>query len=128
MNNSIKKLKLSFISLNIYRNLLYDGVIQKLHTFVDYISNDNFDIYFAINLYNEFYFELGKRSENMNFKEYIIDKLIFDENVFSRASEINGFNGLDYFIISSVINDLKNLQFTSEFSPSLIKQHLIKSF
>lgn len=128
MDNSIKKLKLSFISLTVYRHLLEDAIIGKLYSVVDYISEDNFNLYNAVNFYNDFYFLLTTVNEKMNLKDLIIDKIIFDDNVFSRASENSNYHLINDLIIKTVKNDLNNLQFISQFSPFIIKQHILSKF
>jgi uncharacterized protein len=127
MDNSIKQLKLSFLCLTIYRNLLEDEIIKKLYSLVEYISQDNYNLYTAINIYNDFYFHLISRNENADLKEIIINNIIHDDNAFSKASELNTFQAINDFIIKSAKNDLNCLQFICEFSPSLLKSYLSKN-
>lgn len=94
---------------------------------MEYISQDNYNLYNAINTYNDFYFHLISRNGNADLKEIIINNIIHDDNAFSKASELNTFQVIDDFIIKSAKNDLNGLQFICEFSPSLLKRHLLKS-
>ena len=82
MDNSIKKLMLSFVSLSIFRNILKDGVISKLYSIIEYINQEDYDLFTLINNYNTFYFLLINENENLNIKQIIINKILYDDNDF----------------------------------------------
>ena len=127
MKNALKKLKLSFASLSIYRNFLTDSTISTLFSTVEHISQEKYDLFTAINDYNSFCFQLMNRNDNLDLKEYILGKILYDDNAFSKSSEKNPYPSLDLLLINLTKNDLKNLQFISEFSLPIIKQTLLNN-
>lgn len=116
-NFKIRSTRLALESISIYRNLLRDPVIKKLYLLLDYADGDKVSLEKIIDLYNSFFFEL-LQSGAASLEGYIVDKIIFDENPFSR----DGFN-----IGRVVSNDLKNLQLVSRFSSADIKSALAES-
>lgn len=99
----LKRIKLSRDKISIYRNLINDVVINCFYKLVSYMNESEMNLSDFINKYNNFYFELVE-SRNDNFKEYIIEKLIFDENIYS-------LNMKEEFkhIVKNDLNNLMNL-------------------
>ena len=83
---SLKELVLNFESLSVYRNLLEDKVIKKLHELINFLDGDKLELDGFVRLYNEFFFQLTVSNSTGTFKNYIIEKLIFGKP-FSRLAE-----------------------------------------
>jgi len=56
ISNKIRRMKINLESLGIYRNLLKDSVIEKLHKLINYLDKNENTISEIINLYNDFYY------------------------------------------------------------------------
>ncbi len=113
----LKQIKLSRDKISIYRNLINDNVIDKFYILVSYVANNKMEISEFINKYNDFYFELTN-STSSNFRLYIIEKIIFDENIFSL--------NLNETLIEVVKKDLRNLMSIAEFTSKDLKAYSIK--
>lgn len=109
---NLNNIKLSRDKLSIYRNLIKDPVIDVFYELISYMENGDMKLDGFINRYNEFYFSL-LNSENPYFKEYIIEKIVFDENAFSLLG--------DEKLKKIVIKDLKNLLTISGVSSDDVK-------
>lgn len=109
------QMKLAFSSLSIYRNLLGDKVIKKFIELINCLCTKK-DAATFLNLYNDFFFTLV--SSNTSFPNYIIDKIIFDDNPFScRCSK-----GEEYSLLANAAKrDLKSLQLMADISSAEIK-------
>ena len=121
----LKRIKLSRDKVSIYRNLIDDSVMEKFYTLISYIvdkeasysSNTEIDISDFINKYNDFYFELTN-STSSNFRLNIIEKIIFDENIYSlKMSES---------YIGVVKSDLHNLMDIADVTSKNLKSCVIK--
>jgi predicted AAA+ superfamily ATPase len=117
MINIILRTKLALDSLAIYRNILEDAVIDRLRLLLNYINKSQIELDVAINLYNEFFFEFAKSGAN-TMVDYVLEKIIFDENPFS----FSGTNIID------AANDLDSLQLISNLSPIVVKNKLKEHF
>lgn len=82
--NNIKKLKIAIESLSIYRGLLEDKVIKRLSELVNYLLVSSKDVYSFIEVYNNFYYELVKVNGDNTFRYFVINKFLYDENVFTK--------------------------------------------
>jgi predicted AAA+ superfamily ATPase len=112
--------KLTISSLSIYRNLLKDPVIMKFIELVNCLctkmdATDKAATF--INLYNDFFFSLA--SSSTSFSNYIIDKIIYDDNPFSHRCSTGEECGN---LADAAKNDLKNLQLMADISPKEIKE------
>lgn len=116
----IKDAKLALNSISIYRNLLKDKVINSLYLLLDYADSKKVKVDYACELYNNFFFNLSGSKTN-SLKEYIINKILFDENAFSRISQHKN-------IENAAANDLKKLQLIARLKGKFIKNRLLKSF
>lgn len=114
----IKSAELALESISIYRNLLEDRVINELHLFLEYISGEKVTLDKFIKYYNEFFFELLQSGEN-SLKNYIIDRIVFDDNPFSRGEYRTWEN-----MKKVVAKDLKNLQKVAELGSKHVKDTL----
>lgn len=110
----LKKIKISRDKISVYRNLIKDTVIDEFYRLISYMENGDMTIEGFINKYNDFYFVL-LNSDNSYFKDYMIEKIIFDENAYSLLK----CESLDFV----VQNDLKNLLTLSAVSACDIKKY-----
>ena len=114
---------LALDSLSIYRGLLKDNVLSSLKTMLVYLDKGDVSLRKAVNLYNDFYFELAK-SDTTSLRGYILDKIIFDENPFSFKVQALQCSDSDNVLDNAVSHDLKGLQLVSNLNPSMIKTEL----
>ena len=75
--NELKKIKLGFSSLVIFRNILKTKVIKKLIKFLNFELKDNIK---QIDLYSEFLSELFKCDNNL--ADYILYQIFLDDNIY----------------------------------------------
>ena len=75
--NELKKIKLGFSSIVIFRNILKTKVIKKLIKFLNFKSQDNIK---QIDLYSEFLSELFKCDNNL--ANYILSQIFLDDNIY----------------------------------------------
>ena len=75
--NELKKIKLGFSSIVIFRNILKTKVIKKLIKFLNFEAQDNIK---QIDLYSEFLSELFKCDNNL--ADYILSKIFLDDNIY----------------------------------------------
>lgn len=116
---SLKQVKLSRDKISIYRDLVEDKVIDLFYELISLIESKTMDISEFINKYNDFYFALSKSGKSC-FREYIIENIIFDENIYSL--------NMDEEIMDIVKNDLNNLMNISDFTSENLKKHAVDYF
>ena len=75
--NELKKIKLGFSSIVIFRNILKTKVIKKLIKFLNFETQDNIK---QIDLYSEFLSELFKCDNNL--ADYILSQIFLDDNIY----------------------------------------------
>lgn len=121
------KLKLIIDNISIYRNIVNDEVIDCLYSLMECMDNKKVDLDEFIKKYNKFFFKLVS-SSNTSFKDYIIDKIIFDENPYSLRVESGKGTNVEGFIENATKNDLCNLKLLSEISSKVIKKNIIRHF
>lgn len=115
----LKQIKLSRDKISIYRNLISDKVINSFYELLTCVESVEIEISELINKYNDFYFQLIT-SKNTCFREYIIEKIIFDENIYSLT--------MDDRYIEIVKNDLDNLMKIANFKPQELKAYVLSFF
>lgn len=125
--NKIINAKIALDSLSIYRGLLQNKVLNKLNELLKYILSEEKEIGTIINTYNDFYYCLININSTNTFKSYIINCVLFDNNVFSKTAEIEDFNSIHNCIKSAVDNDLLCLQRIASLSAEDIKSYLNQS-
>lgn len=118
---------LALDSLSIYRGLLEDKVLSKLRALLIDLNKADVQLREMINLYNDFYFELAK-SNSLSLTDYIIDKIIFDENPFTLKIQalLNGSS--DDALEKTVANDLRGLQQVAKLDSTLLKAEITELF
>ena len=110
LENNINELRLVFEALSIYRQALSDKILNKLYILIDYIYKGNSELCEFINKYNSFYNALTHVEASNSLTNYIIDYIIFNENVFSRKAEFMGIDELESSFRLSVERELNYLQ------------------
>ena len=118
---------LALDSLSIYRGLLEDKVLCKLKALLINLDKTDVQLRETINLYNVFYFELAK-SHSLSLTDYIIDKIIFDENPFTLKIQtlLNGSS--DAALEKTVANDLRGLQHVARLDSTMLKTEITELF
>ncbi|BCS80974.1 ATP-binding protein [Anaerocellum diazotrophicum] len=128
MNEKIKLYRLCFESLKVYRNLIHDNVLEKLYNLICYIDDGNQDFTRIVNLYSTVYYNLLEAGKGCSLKEYIIKKILFSENTFTKlaAKSINNI-AINESLKKAAAYDLDCLEFISNFSAKEIKDYLKES-
>lgn len=126
-NAFLKRIRLAFHSISIYRKVLEDKILTKYYNLISYISNDKIDIYEAINLYNDFFFSLIS-ADKVSLKDYIIERVIFDENQFTDLKAEENDRNKENIILGAAKNDLLNLQLIAHIKADDIKECLKSKF
>lgn len=121
--NNLTTTLLALDSLSIYRGLLENKVLSSLKALLSCVSKADIELREVINSYNDYYFELVK-SGTMSLQEYIIDKIVFDENPFSFKLQAVQTSSNNTLLEKAVSQDLRNLQLISKLEPTMIKAEL----
>ncbi|MCB8817441.1 ATP-binding protein [Desulfosporosinus shakirovi] len=125
--NKLTTTLLALDSLSIYRGLLDDNVLSRLKSLISCVNQATNEFRDVVNLYNDFYFELAK-SGTVSLQEYIIDKIVFDENSFTFKPQAVQTSEYNNFLEKAVANDLKGLQQVSKLTPGLLKAKITETF
>jgi uncharacterized protein len=128
-NDKVNEVRLLLGSLYIYRNLLDDPVISRFNLLLQYTAR--IDINEAepdkfIDLYCSFFHSLAGFSKSVNFTEYIIDKIMLDENTFTLMSASFPTPGISPELMSAVKADLQSLHAVAVLSANMIKTCFIE--
>lgn len=116
--NELKKIKLGFSSVVIFRNILKTKVIKKLLKFLNCETKENIDNIKQIDLYSEFLSELFKSDNNL--ADFILSQIFLDDNIYiskcilkqeinnylkkTFKNELNFFKYISSFDFSSILN------------------------
>lgn len=125
-SNKIRRYKINLDSLGIYRRLLSDSVFEKLYKLIDYVDGRESTISEIIRLYNDFYYELMERNNGFGLRDYIINKILFSENVFSKKAQCDNFCHIPFSIKQATANELNSLEYISTFTVGEIKELFIQ--
>jgi len=117
----IQKTRIAMESLGIYRGLLKDDVISKLHILFEYLAKNPHDIIGTLSIYNEFYYTLMKKGEGCSLKDYIIEEIIFHDNIFATLVQKGGLEHISCNIAQAATQDLKNLAQIASITPKDIE-------
>ncbi|MGN0144797.1 MAG: ATP-binding protein [Clostridium sp.] len=118
-----KKGSMMIDSLCIYTNLKEDDVLKRFSSLLEYINGEKVELGKAINLYNDFMFELLNKSNGSSLKKYIIDKIFLDNNSFTKMIDTNDFS--NEFVINQVKYELKALEFICNITSKDLKEIII---
>ena len=75
--------------------MLEDRVIQALCSVLQDLASENINFSQFVNDYCEFYYLLVEESPTSPFEDYLIEKIIYDDNAFSRQSEKMDFDNIN---------------------------------
>ena len=110
-------------SLCVYTHLKEDDVLKKYKNLLEYLNEEKVNLGKAINLYNDFIFELLNKSNGSSLKKYIIDKIFLDNNSFTRMIDINDFS--NEHIIKQVKYELKALEYICSLDSKDLKEIIL---
>ncbi|MDP4181947.1 MAG: hypothetical protein Q8942_12750, partial [Bacillota bacterium] len=125
MFDKIRTVYIGLESLTVYRKLLEDEVIASFSQLIKYINNNDIELVGFVNYYSKFYFKLTQRNSLSSFASYIINSIIYDDNVFSNYIEKESSKDLDTNLQKAVEHDLDSLQKVAELSAEEIKNYVI---
>lgn len=126
MCTDIEKIKKSNIMMNslcIFTNLKNDIVLKKYKKLLSSLSGKTLDIEEAVNLYNDFAYELLDKAKGTSFKKYIIDKIFLDNNAFTAMIDSKDLNNEN--ILRQVKYELKALEYISSIESKEIKECIL---
>lgn len=124
VKNKIIEAKIALDCLSVYRGILQDKVLNSLNELLEYILSDKKELSTIINKYNDFYYCLTSINSTNTFESYIINCILFDNNVYSKSAATKEFDHIDNCIKNAVDNDLSCLQRISLLSAEDIKSYL----
>lgn len=126
MNSDFQKINKGSILINslcVFTRLKKDSVLKKYKTLLEYLCRDKLEIDEAISIYNDFAFELLKKSDGMSLKKYIIDEIFLDTNAFTNMIDRDDLSNT--YIINQVKTELKALEFISNIESKDLKEVII---
>lgn len=126
--STLNEAALAFRSISIYRNLMEDSVIKSFKALVNRICSSHPSLADIMESYTGAYYELANKIPFYSLKEYIIEKLLLDENPYSRTAEKESFLTLDKNLLQAVSQDFYLLQRIANLSSSDIKAYLLNTF
>ena len=95
MNSDFKKIHKGSILINslcVFTRLKKDSVLKKYKVLLEYLSQDKLILGESISIYNDFAFELLKKSDGTSLKKYIIDEIFLDNNAFTNMIDRDDLN------------------------------------
>lgn len=119
--------KYALDALSIYRSLLQDSVVSRLKVLLDYITNSGKDVSSIVNKYNDFYLDFTNRKDTHTLSSYLINAVLFDENVFTRGAEVKELDEIEPHIRNAADYDLQCLHKIASLSAEDIKAYLIEN-
>jgi len=128
MFGKIREAKISLKSLAIYRGLLQDPVVKGLCLIFEDLENEKSTFSQFINDYGHFCYMLAEHSPENSLKKYVAERIIFDENAFSRQSGEVHLNELNESIKKAVERDLACLHKAVLVSAKDIKKAAFERF
>ena len=120
-----EKIKLYLDSLCVYKGIFKEKVGDKFKTLVDKISIDS-SFGECIVAYNEFTYSLFSVSEELSFKEGIVDEMLLNSNPFNVMVEAS--EEVAPFIIQGIKGELECLGKIALVNSTVIKEILISKF
>lgn len=123
---SILNTQIALESLGVYRSLLTDPVISKLKILLEYVADSPGNNMGILRTYNEFYHTLMEKGKGSSLKNYIIVKILFQENIY--AALVQGRDPIkqDHPVRLAAIEDLESLYKIASITAQDIKNAIIK--
>lgn len=104
----LRQTRLALSSISIYRNILQDPVVHALKEVLDqgiYQSD-------LLKLSDDYYSFLNRVfCTRTSFQRHFMELILFDDNPFSWAAEMERFKDIDPVLLAAVKQDLKHLQY-----------------
>lgn len=120
---NFRKACLSLISLSVYRRLISDPLVEKFHLLLKYTLTENVLIEGFVERYCNFYHEFAEHNQKGSLKGYLTEKILYDENPFTRAAENNKFKNIDKNLVSAACKDLSSLRLISGITSNDLKSY-----
>jgi len=121
--NDLMQVWFAMESLVIYRELLQDPVLAELRFLLEHLNSDKPDVMRAVASYSSLCHMLFKSGAGL--KSYIVEKILYTENTFSREAETMGAECLTEPVEAAVKADLKRLQTIAGIKSETIKTLII---
>jgi len=118
--------KTALESLTVYRGILRDEAVNALYLVLKDVTNKSINFSDFINGYCDFYYKLVNHNPEVCFKDYLIEKIIFDDNAFSKLCEKVTLDCVGESLVKAVENDLACLNVVSSVSAKDIKEAALK--
>ena len=123
--NKTEQLRFLLNGMSIYKDVSDDKVISSLCRLMSNTFNSPDE---AASIYGDMFYTLCKSSFNGNMSDYIYDKVLYSENLFTLECSKGNFDNIPSWIISAAESDLDTLYQVSVLQPSAIKNHLCDIF
>lgn len=120
-----EQIKLTLNSLCVYKGIFGEKVLNKFNILVDKMYLDE-SLSECIQAYNDFTYDLFKKSKNLSLKECIVQEMLLNNNPFNISLE-EGKDTPDV-IIEGFRNELKSLGEINVVNSNVIKELLIAKY
>ena len=124
-NKSVEQLGFMLKSVSIYRDILEDEVFCGISKI---LTNECGSAYKTAEVYSDVFNLLCKSSFKGNLYDYIYDKVLYAENLFTLECSKGEFKKLPSYIIDAVKNDLAVFCEIANLSSQILKQHIAENF
>ncbi|HZK25386.1 MAG TPA: ATP-binding protein [Oscillospiraceae bacterium] len=121
MGNNIIRARIALDSLTVLRGYLTDPVIAKYQRLLQSLRTTSFDGYVWLNNYADFYYTLLQANKVPSLKEYILEKLLFCDTVFSQRCEHQAYDELTPRIVEAMRHDVSRLEEIAALTASGLK-------
>lgn len=122
---SIQKKQIAMESLGIYRALLKDPVMSKLKMLLEYVENSPDDNIGILSAYNEFYHILMEKGKGCSLKNYVIVKILFQDNIYAKLVQENSNMDPNNAIRLAAMEDLESLSEIASLTSKDIKEAIV---
>ena len=122
---SIERTQIALESLGIYRALLKDPVINKLKELLEYVENNPGNNIGILSSYNEFYHTLIEKGKGSSLKNYIIIKILFQDNMYARLVQENKTLEPNNHIRLAALEDLRSLYEIASTTSEEVKESIV---
>ena len=120
-----EEIKLNLNSLCVYKGIFGEKVLNKFNALVDKMYLDE-SLSECIQAYNDFTYDLFKKSKNLSLKECIVQEMLLNNNPFNISLEED--EDAPETIIEGFRNELKSLGEITLVNSNIIKELLIAKY
>ena len=120
-----EEIKLNLNSLCVYKGIFGEKVLNKFNVLVDKMYLDE-SLSECIHAYNDFTYDLFKKSKNLSLKECIVQEMLLNNNPFNISLEED--EDAPETIIEGFRNELKSLGEITLVNSNIIKELLIAKY